>query len=80
MRGDLSYSAPSIEEATHALDHLRDHQLPGELPDPDRVDYFKKMLLEPVRDRADIYGHLDNVAQHRSYVRVTYDLWELSTC
>ena len=62
---------------THALDHLRDHQLPGELPDLDRVDYVKKMLLEPVKGREDISEYFVNVAQHRYYVGPSYELWEL---
>ena len=47
LRGELDYATPSICEVTQVLDHLRDHELPGEQPDPGRLDYFKKMLLEP---------------------------------
>ena len=78
MRGELDYPPPCICEAIHALDHLRDHELPGEELDPDRVDYFRKMLLEPDENTEDISEHFHNVAQHRISVRAAYELWALS--
>ena len=76
IRGELSYPAPPLMEGLYALEHLSRHELTGEPLDCDRVNFFRKILVEPEGDRPDISEHFDMVTTHRGYVKAAYELEE----
>ena len=69
LRQELSYQAPALLEGMYALDYLSRQAMPGEPLDLDRMEFFRKLLVEPEGNRPDISEHFDMVSSTKSMLK-----------